>query len=323
MPTLLLCLPSDRITLVEPYRAELERLAPAGMQVVITSDRELAAHTIGDVEILAGGLPPELLSKAANLRWYQQWGAGADWLLRHPDSLPAGAVLTNMSGLHAVQISEHILSYILAFARNLPAAIRMQEQHVWQPAGWDQLFELPGKTLLLLGLGGIGSRTALIASALGLYVIGIRSHSDRPTEGVAEIYGPQKLPELWSRADFTAVALPLTPATNGLIGQNELRMMKPSSYLINIGRGGIIDEPALIQALSKGWIAGAGLDVFANEPLAADSPLWDMQNVIITAHYAGRTPLLEQGAMAILLDNLRRYTAQQPLRNVVDRVRGY
>lgn len=323
MPTLLICLPQDRIAGVQPYRAELERLAPASMRVVLTADRQEAASLIEDVEILGGGLPPELLARAVHLRWYQQWGAGADWLLAHGESLPPGAVLTNMSGIHAVPISEHILSYILAFARNLPGAWRAQQEHSWRPAGWGEIYELPGKTLLLLGLGGIGSRVALICSALGLHVLGVRNHPSRPVEGVAELYGPQKLPELWPRADFTALTLPLTPATRGLVGEKELRAMKASSYLMNIGRGALIDEPALIRALQAGWIAGAGLDVFEHEPLPADSPLWDMPNVIITAHYAGRTPLYEQRAMEVFLDNLKRYTARQPLRNVVDREQGY
>lgn len=323
MPVLLVSLPAEQLERVLPYREEIERLAPAGMRVVMTHDRQEIEALLADVEIVAGGLPPELLARSHHLRWYQQWGAGADWLLKHPDALPEQAVLTNMSGLHAVQISEQILAYLLAFARALPLAFRAQREHQWRPAGWNELFELPGKTMLLLGLGGIGGRTARMAAALGMHVIGVRSHPTQPVEGVSELYGPEKLPELWSRADFVVLTIPLTPETRCIINRQVLRAMKPGAYLINIGRGGLVDEEALIEALQNGWIAGAGLDVFAREPLPPDSPLWGMPNVIITAHYAGRTPHHERGAMAIFLDNLQRYTAQQSLRNVVDRQRGY
>lgn len=322
MPILLLSLPTDRLALVEPYRAELVRLVP-DMKVIITADKAEIERVLDDVEIIAGIVPAELLTRAKRLRWFHQWGAGADWLLNRPERLPTGVMLTNMSGLHAVQISEQIMSYILAFARNLHRAIRAQQEHRWRPAEWDELFELPGKTMLLLGLGGIGERTAQVAAALGLHVLGVRNHPERAVAGVSHIYGPESLPELWPVADFVVLALPLTPMTRGLVGQNELRTMKPSAYLINIGRGALVDEPALINALQQGWIAGAGLDVFAKEPLPADSLLWNMDNVIITAHYAGRSPHHEAGAMAILLDNLQRYSAHLPLRNVVDPQRGY
>jgi phosphoglycerate dehydrogenase-like enzyme len=322
MTILLLSLPADRLPLVEPYRDELVRLVP-DMKVLFTADKGEIERALDEVEIIAGIVPAELLSRAKHLRWFHQWGAGADWLLNRPEGLPAGVVLTNMSGLHAVQISEQIMGYILAFARNLHQAFRAQYEHRWRPAEWNELFELPGKTMLLLGLGGIGARTAQVASALGMNVLGVRSHPENMVEGVSHMYGPECLPELWPLADIVVLALPLTPKTRGLIGRSELHAMKPSAYLINIGRGALVDEPALIDALQQGWIAGAGLDVFAREPLPADSPLWDIDNVIITAHYAGRSPRHEEGAMAILIDNLKRYSTHMPLRNVVDPERGY
>ncbi|MHB1357792.1 MAG: D-2-hydroxyacid dehydrogenase [Anaerolineae bacterium] len=322
MPTFLLSLPADRLKLVESFREELVRGLP-GMRVVFTADRAEIEQVLDDVEIFAGSVPAEMLARARHLRWFHQWGAGADWLLSRPERLPAGVVLTNMSGLHAVQISEQIMSYILAFARNLHQALRAQQEHRWRPADWNELFELPGKTMLLLGLGGIGARTAKVAAALGLNVVGVRSHPERQVAGITQMHSPEDLPKLWPVADFVVLALPLTPKTRGLVGEKELRTMKSSAYLINIGRGGLVDELALIQALQQGWIAGAGLDVFAHEPLPADSPLWSMENVIITAHYAGRSPNHEEGAMAILLDNVRRYSSHLPLHNVVDPERGY
>jgi phosphoglycerate dehydrogenase-like enzyme len=154
-------------------------------------------------------------------------------------------------------------------------------------------------------------------------VIGVRRNPREPVPGVERIVGPDRLLEVLPLADFVVLTIPLTPETRHLIGEPQLRAMKPTAYLFNIGRGGTIDEVALIRGLREGWIAGAGLDVFAKEPLPADSPLWRMENVLITAHYAGATPHYNERAMAIFLDNLRRYRAGAPLRNVVDKSLGY
>ncbi|MFL5802112.1 MAG: D-2-hydroxyacid dehydrogenase, partial [Roseiflexaceae bacterium] len=275
------------------------------------------------IEIAAGGFPHELVARAAGLRWFQQWGAGADWLLRHPEVAGKDFALTNVSGVHAIPISEHIIGMLLMFARGLHHAVRAQAQREWRRIKSEEVFELAGKTMLLLGVGAIGERTAALASALGMRVEGIRRDPSREVAEVAAMYGPDQLRERLAHADFVVLTVPLSHATQGLIGAAELRAMRPSAYLINIGRGGTIDEPALVQALAKRRIAGAALDVFAEEPLPAASPLWAMENVIITAHYAGATPKYNQRAMAIFLDNLRRYRDGAPLRNLVDKQAGY
>jgi phosphoglycerate dehydrogenase-like enzyme len=177
--------------------------------------------------------------------------------------------------------------------------------------------------MLLVGLGAIGQRTAQVAAALGIDVIGIRRNTARQVRDVQAIHSPEELLELLPQADFVVVTAPLTRETQGMIDERALRAMKESAYLVNIGRGGTIDESALIRALREGWIAGAGLDVFETEPLPESSPLWTMDNVIITAHYSGRTPRYEARAMAIFEDNLRRYVGGEPLRNVVDKQLGY
>jgi phosphoglycerate dehydrogenase-like enzyme len=205
----------------------------------------------------------------------------------------------------------------------LPAAVRAQDRHAWQAPKRDQLFELAGKTMLLVGVGAIGERTAMIAAALGMRVLGIRRNPAGDLPGVEAIYGSDRLHDLLPEADCVVLTVPLSHATQGMIGERELRAMKPTSYLINIGRGGTIQQPALIQALREGWIAGAGLDVFDQEPLPATSPLWELDNVIMTAHYAGLTPEYDQRALAIFLDNLKRYQAGEPLQNVVDKAAGY
>ena len=198
--------------------------------------------------------------------------------------------------------------------RGLPASIRGQERHHWLDWGEKHAFELAGGTLLLVGVGAIGGRTAQLAHALGMHVLGIRRN---PAETVAEIErmaGPQDLATMLPQADFVVLTVPLTRETHHMIGERELRLMRPGSYIINIGRGGTIDETALLDALKEGRIAGAGLDVFETEPLPADSPFWDLPNVIITAHYAGSTPYYNRRALDIFIENLRRYRSGEPAR---------
>jgi phosphoglycerate dehydrogenase-like enzyme len=320
MSVLLLCLPADRLSAAQ--LAQIQAAAP-GMRLVMTTERAAIERVLDDVEIAVGSFPHDLLARARRLRWLQEWGAGVDWLLRHPEVAELDFTLTNASGVHAIPISEQILGYLLAFARRLPAAVRAQERRVWQAPGRDQLFELAGKTMLLVGVGAIGVRTAAIAAALGMRVLGIRRSPAGELPGVEAIYGSDQLYDLLPEADCVVLTVPLSRATQGMIGERELRAMKTTSYLINIGRGGTIQQQALIQALREGWIAGAALDVFEQEPLPATSPLWAMDNVIITAHYAGLTPAYDQRALAILLDNLRRYRADEPLWNVVDKAAGY
>ncbi len=320
MTVLLLAEKPEALTAAD--RATIAELAP-DMQLVVTDDRAQIEAALSEAEIVAGHMSPTLLAHAPNLRWYQQWGAGADWLMRHPEIAERDFVITNASGVHAIQISEHILAFLLAFARRLPDAVRAQSARHWQKHGHADVFELAGKTLLLIGVGAIGARTACVAAALGMRVLGIRRSSGGDVPCVEQICGPECLHDFLPQADFVALTIPLTPETRKLIGERELRLMKPTSTIVNIGRGGTIDEAALIRALREGWIAGAALDVFEHEPLPADSPLWDMPNVIITAHYAGLTPAYDVRAMAIFLDNLRRYMAGEPLRNVVDKQLGY
>jgi D-2-hydroxyacid dehydrogenase (NADP+) len=301
---------------------EIRTLAP-GMRVVVTRDRSEIEALLDDIEIAAGWFPNNLVGRAPRLRWFQQWGAGADWLLRHPEAIDRDFVLTNTSGIHAIPISEQIIGMLLMFARGLHRAVRAQARQQWWRAQPTDLFELAGKTMLLVGVGAIGARTAMLANALGMFVEGIRRDPSRAVDGVAAMYEPDQLRERLAHADVVVLTVPLSQATRALIGAAELRAMKPTAYLVNIGRGGTVDEAALVRALEEQWIAGAALDVFAEEPLPASSPLWAIENAIITGHYAGSTPKYNERAMAIFLDNLRRYRSGEPLRNVVDKQAGY
>ena len=302
--------------------AQLRTLAPEH-ELLITTDRQLIEAHLDRIEIAVKRFPHDLMTKAPQLRWFQQWGAGADWLLRYPDIVQSDLVITSGSGVHPIPITEQILAYLFAFARRLPQAIRSQAQHCWGQPEWSQLFELAGKTMLLIGVGAIGERTALLANALGMRVLGVRRDAATTVPGVEAMFSPDRLLEALPQADFVVLTVPLTPETHQLIGEKELLVMKPTAYIVNIGRGNVIDEPALVRALQAGRLAGAGLDVFATEPLPTDSPLWDMDNVIITGHYAGATPQYEERIWKIFLENLRRYRAGEPLHNVVDKTLGY
>ena len=306
-------------------QAQIDRVQAAlpDRRVVVTDDRAEMETCLEEIEIAAGDFPRDLLLRAPNLRWYQQWGAGADWLLKTPEAAQKSWTLVNASGVHAIPITEHILALMLAFARGLHLAVHMQQQHTWKKAARAELFELAGATLVLVGVGAIGERTAQVARALGMRVLGVRRNPQQPADGVDAMFAPEQLIEVLPQADFVVLTIPLTHETRGLIGEKELRAMKPNAYLINIGRGGTVQTAALVRALQEGWIAGAGLDVVDPDPLPPDSPLWDMENVILTGHYSGLTPHYFERAFAIFLDNLQRYAAGQPLRNVVDKRLGY
>jgi phosphoglycerate dehydrogenase-like enzyme len=313
---------------LRPYNIDEDDLArvreiAAGYDVVVTRARDDVEALLPAIEIVAGDFPRDLLAGAPKLRWWQQWHAGVDWLMDYPDASDMDFILTNVSGLHAIPITEHIFAMLLAFARDLPNVIRAQERKAWISHERDDVFELAGKTMALIGVGGIGSHTAEVATALGMRVIAVRRHADRPVPGIERTVGVDRLREVLPEVDFVVNTLPLTPDTQGLIGEPELRAMRPTAYVVNIGRGGTMDEDALIRALQDRWIAGAGLDVFETEPLPSDSPFWELDNVIVSPHYAGQTNRYDERAMAIFLDNLYRYLRGETLRNVVDKQLGY
>ncbi len=295
------------------------------MDVLVTEDRSEIERALPEIEVAARRFPHDLILQAPKLQWYQQWGAGADWLLRYPEVRKHPFTLTNASGVHAIPITEHILAYMFSFARQFTHAVRAQLDRRWDRperegfAPDKPIFELYGKTLLLIGVGAIGQRTAEVASAIGMRVLGIRRDPEHDVQGVETMHGPSELLRVLPQAHFVVLTVPLTPETRGMMGEAEFRAMRPDAYLINIGRGGTVQESQLIQALRERRVAGAGLDVFENEPLPPDSPLWQMENVILTPHYAGLTPQYEQRALDIFLDNLSRYVAGQLLRNVVDK----
>ena len=239
----------------------------------------------------------------------------------HPEIAQADLIITNASGVHAIPISEHILALMLALTRDLQRCVRDQAHHFWNRD--HHPIEMDGSTMGLIGMGAIGEKTAEKAKGLNMRVLGLRRRPEKTSPWVDRMYGPDELLEMLPQADWVIITAPLTRETKGFIGERELRAMKNTAYIINIGRGAIIQEQVLIRALREGWIAGAGLDVFEQEPLPEDSPLWDMENVIITPHYAGLTPYYTDRLVEIFVENLRRYRAGEPLINEVDKQVGY
>ncbi len=272
------------------------------------------------VACLSGDLWPEWSSAymrcclgIPRLDWFQSFSAGVDSPV-FGMLMDRGARLTSASGASAIPIAHHVVMGLLALARNLPTMMRQQADHRWQMHDLD---DLEGRTVGVAGMGPIGRESARLCAEFGMRPIGVRRtvQGDEP----CETWPFARLDELLSTVDDLVLALPLTPDTNGLIGARELALLRPGARVVNVGRGELIDEPALIDALQRGHVGGAALDVFTTEPLSAGHPLWDMPNVIITPHVAGATPLSEHRAAAIFVDNLGHYLRGEPMRNEVFR----
>lgn len=278
----------------------------------VWSRQELAARLPeADVLVVSGFWQNSLLENAPKLRFIQSIGAGVDQF--DQAALRArGIRLANASGVNRNAVSEHAIACILALARQIHTGRDNQRQHIWRGMISDiarREDELGGKTLLIVGLGAIGSRLAKLAKAFDMRVIGTKRNLSSPPGAADEVYTPDRLLELLPQADFVALTCPLTPETTNIIDARAFAAMRPSAYLINMARGRCVDEPVLLAALREGAIAGAAIDHFWDEPLPADSPFWDVENLLITPHTAGETRMYEENLMDILLENLRRLGA--------------
>jgi len=291
------------------------------------ADRAGADALLPNADVVYGwAVSRSNLATARRLRWIHVSAAGVTPLL-FPELVESPIVVTNGRGIHAVAMAEHTLGVILAFARKLHLARDAQRERRWtQIEQWKEkpeIVQLAGTTLGLVGLGAVGSAIAERAPGLGMDVVAVRRHPD-PSPAARPIqWPPERLPELLARADWLVLALPLTQESRGLVGHEALARMKPGAVLINLGRGPLVDEPALIEALASGRISGAALDVFEREPLPPDSPLWAMPNVIVTPHTSGLGPRYWERALDLFRHNLSAYLDGRPLRNVVDKRAGY
>ncbi|MFC1958774.1 D-2-hydroxyacid dehydrogenase [Chloroflexota bacterium] len=287
----------------------------------LSGAKEKLDALLSDAEVIYSRLPVDLLNRAPKLKWVQVRSAGVNRFLndefrRHP------AILTNMTGNAATPIAEFVLQLMLMFVKQASLLFQLKQEKQWRKI---PLSVLRSKTVGIVGLGHIGREVARLAKAFGMNMVATRRSAKdvRKARYVDKLMPSKHLPQLPAESDFVVLTLPLTPETNELIGEKELRTMKPSAYIINIARGGIIDKKALLQALNEHWIAGAGLDVFAVEPLPLDSPLWSLPNVLFSPHISGRREDSDKQATRLFSENLRRYLSGKRLLNVVDKKKGY
>ena len=270
---------------------------------------------LAGTEILIGWPEPQWLADSA-LKLLLLPSAGYEEYLTPELAAKEGLVVCNAGGAYSEGVAEHCVAMMMALVRRLPEYLAAME-----PRRWDHLHRhgrLSGSTVCVIGLGTLGSAIARRCSALGMSVVGVRRHPDRPSPTVSEVFGPEDLGTAVAGADHVVAALPGGAATRGLISREAISAMKPGAYFCNVGRGASVDEAALIERLQDGSLAGAGLDVFATEPLPDDSPLWSMENVIVTPHMAGYTWDYADEFCDVFAANLARYGADEPLRNVID-----
>jgi phosphoglycerate dehydrogenase-like enzyme len=305
------------------WAAAVAAQVPA-LSVVVAEDLEAARREIVDADAAFGTLPAELVRLAPNLKWLQAPAIAPPPDYYSPELVAHPVVVTNFRGIFNEHIAAHIMAFVLAFARGLPMYFKQQVKHEWAPALLDTgVVHLPESTALIVGVGGIGAEAATLCAAFGMRVIGVDARLETRPEHVAELHPPGALDEVLPRADFVILTIPHTPETEGLMNAARFARMKPSAFFINIGRGKTTRLDDLVAALRKGQIAGAGLDVFEEEPLPADHPLWDAPNVLLTPHTAGFGPYLDDRRQEIIVDNARRFVAGEPLRNVVDKAHWF
>jgi phosphoglycerate dehydrogenase-like enzyme len=281
--------------------------------------------------IVTWSLRPEQVRAAKKLRWIHSPAAAVHQLMI-PEIVNSDIVLTNASSVHGAVVAEHVIAVLLALAKRLPSVIRYQQQHLWsQQQLWNDSprpREVAGATLGIVGLGSIGAETARRALALGIRVIAVREHPERPLpqeleSGNVTVYGAVDIGRMLEQSDYVVLAAPLRESTTALMNAERLGAMKKDAYLINVARGPLVDESALMRALQQRAIAGAALDVFEYEPLPPESPLWDMPNVLITPHSAALTEKLWERHFVLLTRNLRRFLSGQSLLSMVDKHKGY
>jgi len=296
------------------------------VELIRSQSKEHLRELLPQTDILISfSITSENFQRAKNLKWIHLAVAGVDESV-FPELLKSKAIITACKGMHSHTISEHILGMILCFAKEIHLSTLRQVQKKWAfNEVMKHRFELKGKTLGIIGLGGIGLELAKKSKCLGMQVIGMKNKLKKGEKirSVDRIIPKEKLPELLSQSDFVALTLPLTDETFHLIGEKELAQMKNSAYLINTSRGKIIDEKALIDALENKRIAGAGLDVFEEEPLSSNSRLYDFENVIITPHVAGTMVDYFQKVARIFKENLKRFLSNRKMINLVDKRLGY
>jgi phosphoglycerate dehydrogenase-like enzyme len=313
-------------TLPRALAAALDTAVP-GARVWAPASRDEAEALLPEADVVLGwAVRPHNFARARRLRWVHSTAASVTHVL-FPELVASDVQVTNARGIHADSMAEHTIGVLLAFARKLHRSRDAQRERTWgQDALWAEpppIGRLAGTTLGVIGLGKVGSAIAERGRAMGMHVLAVRRHPVAPPEPAHEQWGVERLPDLLAASDWVVIAAPHTAATTRLVGARELAAMKPGARLVNLGRGEIVDEAPLVEALRSGRLAGAALDVFEREPLPAESPLWAMPEVIVTPHTSGLGPRYWERVMEQFVANLRRFVAGEPLENLVDKRAGY
>jgi phosphoglycerate dehydrogenase-like enzyme len=304
----------------EQLAERVRGLFPA-IDVVVPGDDAAALREVADADAMYGRITPDQLAAAKRLRWIQSPAIGLEHTM-FPELIDHPVVMTNPRGIFADTIADHVLALLTGFARQLPLLLRQQLKRTWGIPTYD-VIHLGDCTLGIVGLGGIGTAVAQRAAAFEMRVIAVDARrTDRPA-GVTQLWPADELPRLLAESDFVVICAPETPETRGLFGSEAFKTMKRTAYLINVGRGKIVQLDSLVWALQDGEIAGAGLDVFEVEPLPTDNPLWAMDNVVITPHVAGIGPHIGERRQQVLFENIRRFLADEPLLNLVDKEKWF
>lgn len=317
--------PDRVLVLADAERVEWLQEAAPGADLVPVASHQEALERLDGADALIGLCSAPLLERGEDVRWVQIYSAGAEDCVQLPEFAERKPLLTNMQHIAAPVIAEHVIALMLGLSRQLPAFRDAQHEGKWarDPDITEDMRVIQGKTMLVVGLGGIGTETARRAHALGMRITATRASKPEGPDFVAEVGLPDRLPELAAKADVVVNALPLTDDTAHLFDTELFRTMKNTALFINVGRGGTVVTDDLVAALENGLIAGAGLDVTDPEPLPGDHPLWKMPNVIITPHVATRSDLEGEARWRVVRENLRRYVAGEPMLSVVDPEKGY
>ena len=322
MPTEFVMLPPQ----TEQTREWGARLAAAlpELKVVVAENHTHAAQVIAHADSVFGTIQPDLLREARRLRWLQAPQAAPPAGYYYPELIAHPVAITNFREIYNDHIGAHVMAFVLAFARGLHRYIPQQLKREWKKLPRDTgVIHLPEATALVVGVGGIGSEVARLAAAFGMRAIGVDERRRDAPPGVAELHRGDELDALLPQADFVILTVPHTPETEGFMNRARFQEMKKTAFFINIGRGLTTRLDDLAAAIEAGEIAGAGLDVFEQEPLPSDHPLWTMPGVLLTPHTAGYGPYLDERRYDIILDNCRRFLAGEPLRNLVDKARWF
>ncbi len=307
-----------------PERVAVLEAAYPGVRFIVAPERGAVRGLIPEADAVFGNVTSEEFASATRLRWVQSPGAGVEWLAKVPALVEGAVVVTNTRGAHAATIAEHAFALLLSLTRSLRAFAAYQEREEWGRGQINErLVGIKGLTMGIVGFGNIGRAIARRATGFEMDVLAIDAQRVPGSDGVAEVWPLERLNDLCRHSDVIVVAVPITPETRGMIGAEQIALLRHGAYLLAISRGGIVDEGAVRDALASGQLAGAGFDVTAIEPLPAGDPLWRAPNVVITPHNSPASQLTTDLMWSILAENIGRFLCGETLLNVVDKRRGY